>query len=93
MYIEKKKKKNKEYLLQVYVCAWSFSAMQDICPYMIYFTNIWNVTNEEESKTILLQKYTQIVPTEQCPIYRYCKLEDGTRVLKQILYEAAEDQS
>ncbi|KAK1125576.1 hypothetical protein K0M31_005936 [Melipona bicolor] len=77
----------------VYVCAWSSSAMKDICPYMIYFANIWNVTNEEESKTILLQKYTQTVPTEQCPIYRYCKLEDGTRVLKQILYEAAEDQS
>ena len=67
--------------------------MKDICPYTIYFTNIWNVTNEEESKTILVQKYTQTVPTEQCPIYRYCKLEDGTRVLKQILYEAAEDQS
>lgn len=77
----------------VYVCAWSFSVMNDICPYMIYFANIWNVTNEEESKTILLQKYTQTVPTEQCPIYRYCKLEDGTRVLKQILYEAAENQS
>lgn len=76
------------YLLQVYICAWSFSGMNDICTYTIYFVNVWNVTNEEESNTIFLQKYLQKTFTEQCPSYRYCKLEDGTRVLKQILYES-----
>lgn len=44
--------------------------------------------NEEENNTIFLQKYLQKTFTEQCPSYRYCKLEDGTRVLKQILYES-----
>ncbi|XP_043801637.1 uncharacterized protein LOC122719682 [Apis laboriosa] len=74
--------------INVYICAWSFSGMNDICTYTIYFINIWNVTNEEESNTIFLQKYLQKAFTEQCPSYRYCKLEDGTRVLKQILHES-----
>ncbi|XP_017763737.1 PREDICTED: uncharacterized protein LOC108553380 [Eufriesea mexicana] len=75
----------------VYVCAWSSSGMNNICTYTIYFVNIWNVINEKESNTILLQKYSQETPTEQCPSYRYCKLEDGTRVLKQVLYESMQD--
>ncbi|CAL7935266.1 unnamed protein product [Xylocopa violacea] len=75
----------------VYVCAWSYSGLNDISTYAIYFFNIWNVTEEEEGKAILLQKYSQEYPTEECPSYRYCKLEDGTRVLKQILYESLEN--
>ncbi|CAK9803578.1 hypothetical protein ANTPLA_LOCUS3700 [Anthophora plagiata] len=75
----------------VYVCAWSTSGMKDISTYTIYFANIWDVIDEKESNSILLQKYSLQAPTKKWPSYRYCKLEDGTRVLKQILYEPEED--
>lgn len=75
----------------VYFCAWSSSAMSNISTYKIYFFNIWNVTNEEGGKTILLQKYSHDASTEKYPTYKYCKLQDGTRVLKQILYETIDD--
>ncbi|XP_076248063.1 uncharacterized protein LOC143187726 [Calliopsis andreniformis] len=77
--------------MSVYVCAWSSSAMNDVSTYTIYFHNIWNVTEEEDGKTILLQKYSNEASTEKCPSYKYCKLQDGTRILKQILYESVED--
>ncbi|XP_071877276.1 uncharacterized protein isoform X1 [Bombus fervidus] len=76
----------------VHVCAWSSSALQDICPYTIYFINIWSISDEKETNTVLLQKYMQEAPTEQCPTYKYCKLEDGTRVLKEVLYEATREE-
>lgn len=79
--------------INVHVCAWSSSALQDISPYTIYFVNIWSITDEKESNTILLQKYMQETPTEQCPTYKYCKLEDGTRVLKEVLYEATREET
>ncbi|KZC12102.1 hypothetical protein WN55_03183, partial [Dufourea novaeangliae] len=72
-----------------YVCAWSSSAMNHISIYSVYFFNIWNVTDEEDSRTILLEKYGRQT-CEKCPSYRYCKLQDGTRVLKQIFYETVE---
>lgn len=75
------------------MCAWSSSAMQDISLYTIYFINVWSITDEKETNTILLQKYMQEAPTEQCPTYKYCKLEDGTRVLKEVLYEATREES
>ncbi|XP_076669036.1 uncharacterized protein LOC143369232 isoform X2 [Andrena cerasifolii] len=75
----------------VYVCAWSTLAMNDITAYAMYFLNTWNVTDEEDGKTILLKKYSHEASTVQCPSYRYCKLEDGTRVLKQILYDSVEN--
>lgn len=65
--------------------------MNSITTYMIYFANIWNVTDEEESNTILLKKYSHDGPTEKCPSYRYCKLEDGVRVLKEVLYNEIEE--
>ncbi|XP_029032210.2 uncharacterized protein LOC114871009 [Osmia bicornis bicornis] len=74
----------------VYVCAWSSTAMNDISTYSIYFRNIWNI-KDEEGKTILLQKYSNEGATEKCPSYRYCRLQDGTRILKQILHEPSEN--
>ncbi|KOC67461.1 hypothetical protein WH47_11640, partial [Habropoda laboriosa] len=75
----------------VYMCAWSVSGMKDISTYTIFFVNIWDVTDEKKSNSILLKKYSHKAPTEKCPSYRYCKFEDGTRVLKQILYQPEED--
>ncbi|XP_012137879.2 uncharacterized protein LOC100883950 [Megachile rotundata] len=75
----------------VYVCAWSSTAMNDISTYMIYFQNIWNIKNEDDSKTILLQKYSNEASTEKCPSYRYSRLQDDTRVLKQVLYESSDN--
>ncbi|XP_054013104.1 uncharacterized protein LOC128894975 [Hylaeus anthracinus] len=75
----------------VYFCAWSTTAMNNINTYSMYFVNIWNLTNEEDGKTILLEKYLHESPTDKFPSYRYCKLQDGTRVLRQVLYETTEN--
>nr|XP_031846737.1 uncharacterized protein LOC116433118 isoform X2 [Nomia melanderi] len=71
----------------VYICGWTFSMTNDVTTYSIYFQNIWNMTNEEDTRMILLEKYGCQNFSEKCPSYRYRKLQDGTRVLKQIFYE------
>ncbi|XP_076636232.1 uncharacterized protein LOC143349130 [Colletes latitarsis] len=75
----------------VYLCAWSSTAMNNISIYSMYFANVWCLTNEEEGKTILLRKHSHESSTEKCPSYRYHVLQDGTRVLKQIFYESIEN--
>nr|XP_033322990.1 uncharacterized protein LOC117218587 [Megalopta genalis] len=74
-------------------CIWSTSAMSanDSSIYSMYFNDAWIVTNEEESKTILLKRYGRRGSAEKSKSYRYRKLEDGTRVLKQILCETDEN--
>ncbi|XP_017885828.1 uncharacterized protein LOC108628432 [Ceratina calcarata] len=78
--------------MDVHVCAWSSSATNDISTYTIYFFNIWNVKQEEETNEILLEKCGLEACSKEYPSYKFCKLRDETIVLKQILYRIFEEQ-
>ncbi|EZA61240.1 hypothetical protein DMN91_004863 [Ooceraea biroi] len=73
--------------INVHVCAWTTSILTNNFLQTIYFRNIWNVTEEEGGKVILLEK---LFTTSSLESYKYDKFEDGMRVLQQILYDSEE---
>ncbi|XP_011636182.1 uncharacterized protein LOC105426584 isoform X2 [Pogonomyrmex barbatus] len=73
----------------VYVCAWTNSILTNNFIQTMYFRNIWNLTEEENGKVILLEKFSIGSSLEQS--YKYHIFEDGMRVLQQILCDSVED--
>ncbi|XP_076297949.1 uncharacterized protein LOC143217488 [Lasioglossum baleicum] len=68
----------------VYACVWSTLATSDMRIYSMYFADAWIATNEEETKTILLEQHGHRSSSGKPTSYRYCKLQDGSRALKEI---------
>ncbi|XP_032684490.1 uncharacterized protein LOC116850381 [Odontomachus brunneus] len=76
--------------INVHVCAWSSSTLIDNLLSTIYFRNIWNLSEVEDGKAILLEGSALGSPLKQS--YKYLKFEDGMRVLQQVLCDPEENQ-
>lgn len=70
--------------MNTYVCAWTNSILTNNLLQTIYFCNIWNLTEEEDGKVILLEKFAIGLSSKQS--YKYHKFEDGMRALQQICH-------
>ncbi|XP_050448813.1 uncharacterized protein LOC126850148 isoform X2 [Cataglyphis hispanica] len=73
--------------MNVYVCVWTNSILDNNFLQTIYFRNIWNLTEEEDGKIILMERFA--IGLLLKPSYKYHKFEDGMRVLQQI-YDSME---
>ncbi|XP_066597031.1 uncharacterized protein [Prorops nasuta] len=71
--------------IDVHICAWYSSALDNTILHNMYFRNVFTISEDEEGKSILLQKVTNLKNKNDFPSYKYSKLQDGTRVLRQIL--------
>ncbi|XP_018306261.1 uncharacterized protein [Mycetomoellerius zeteki] len=72
----------------VHVCAWTSSSLINNFIQTIYFRNIWNLTEKEDGKIILVERCSIRSSLEQS--YVYYKFQDGMRVLQQILGDSVE---
>nr|XP_012225873.1 PREDICTED: uncharacterized protein LOC105674252 isoform X2 [Linepithema humile] len=74
--------------MNVHVCVWTSSILTNDFLQTMYFHNIWNLTEEEDGKVILLEKKVFVKSSER--LYKYRKFKDEMRVLQQILCDSAE---
>ncbi|KYM97971.1 hypothetical protein ALC62_11317 [Cyphomyrmex costatus] len=72
----------------VHVCVWTNSSLIDNFIQRIYFRNIWNLTEKQDEKVILMEKCSIGSSLERS--YTYYKFQDGMRVLQQILGDSLE---
>ncbi|GAB1864074.1 hypothetical protein CAJAP_05153 [Camponotus japonicus] len=68
--------------MNVYVCVWTNSMLINNFLQTIYFRNIWNFTEEEDGKIILVERFAIGLSLKLS--FKYHKFEDGMRVLQQI---------
>ncbi|KAG7211465.1 hypothetical protein KM043_010746 [Ampulex compressa] len=71
----------------VHVCVWSSSVLTNDSLRTLYFRNVWNVTEEDEGTTIVLQKSSRGSSTADGPTFKYHRFQDGTRALREVLLE------
>ncbi|KAL0127548.1 hypothetical protein PUN28_003072 [Cardiocondyla obscurior] len=70
----------------VHVCIWSSSNLINNFIRTMYFRNVWHLTEKEDGKMIVVEKFPVGSLLERS--YVYHKFEDGIRVLAQILYHS-----
>lgn len=75
--------------MNVHVCVWASAVLIDDFPQTVLFRNIWNLTEKEDGKVIVLEKFSGRSSVMQS--YKYRVFEDGMRVLQQVIHYSSED--